>query len=106
MATVALIDKTTTRRRRRRRRRLRHNHRQMHKPAHLKHRLPVGLQPMLPTMRHAVEGDREVAVEGEGKREHEDPVRMAIIDHDKDEVVEQHLGLDGLQWADVPSRAG
>ena len=104
MATVALIDKTTTRRRRRRR--LRHNHRQMHKPAHLKHRLPVGLQPMLPTMRHAVEGDREVAVEGEGKREQEDPVRMVIIDNDKGEVVVVvQLGLDGLLLEDVPLRA-
>ena len=95
MATVALIDRTTTRRRRRLRRK--HNHLPTHKLARLKHRRLVRLQPTLPMTRHAGGGDREVAVEGEGKREHEDPVRMAIIDHDKDEVVEQHLGLDGLQ---------
>lgn len=104
MATVALIDKTTIRRRLRPKRS--HNHLQMHQPAYLKHRRPVRLQPTPPMMRHAGGGDREVAAEGEGKREQEDPVRMVIVDHDKDEVVVvRHLGLDGLQWEDAPLRA-
>lgn len=56
--------------------------------------------------RHAGGGDREVAVEGEGKREQEDPVRMVIIDNDKGEVVVVvQLGLDGLLLEDVPLRA-
>lgn len=104
MATVALIDTTTIRRKRRLRRK--HNHLQMHKRAHLKHRRPVRLQPTLPMTRHAGGGDREVAVEGEGKREQEDPVRMVIIDNDKGEVVVVvQLGLDGLLLEDVPLRA-
>ena len=78
----------------------------MHKRAHLKHRRPVRLQPTLPMTRHAGGGDREVAVEGEGKREQEDPVRMVIIDNDKGEVVVVvQLGLDGLLLEDVPLRA-
>ena len=101
---MALIDRTTTRHRHRRRGRP--NHLQMCKRKHPRNRRPVRLrhqQSIIPMMRHASGGVREVAVEGGG--EEGDQVRMAIVDGDKNEEVVQLLGLEGLPWGDAPSKA-